>query len=89
MAQSSEPVDGWWESPALAFAEGARVGYDEGLREAFQAAADLYGPWRFDSTAVVRELQARGRWPLAPAGGSSAGASERRPAAKPATPSHP
>lgn len=62
----TEPIDGWWESPALAFAEGARVAFEDGLREGLQIAADLYGPWRFDADAVVRELAARGRWPLPP-----------------------
>lgn len=71
MTRPTDPVPGWWESVPLAFAEGARVafaeGYADGLAEALQIAADLYGPWKFDADAVVRELIARGRWPLAPA----------------------
>lgn len=60
----TEPIDGWWESPALAFAEGARVAYLEGIRDALDVAEGLYGVWRFDADALVRTLQARGQWPL-------------------------
>lgn len=71
-----EPIPDWWETPALAFAEGARVGYAAGLAEALEVAAALYGPWRFDADAVVRGLAARGLWPLPPStGGSSGGGS--------------
>lgn len=73
MSRPAEPIPGWWETPALAFAEGARVGYEAGLREALLVAADLYGPWRFDADEVVRGLQRRGLWPPGPRwpGGSS------------------
>jgi hypothetical protein len=80
MARPAEPIEGWWESVPLAFAEGARVGYAEGLAEALQIASDLYGPWRFDADAVVRALVARGLWPLAPAPvGPGAGANLSTP----------
>lgn len=62
---AAEPIDGWWESPALSFAEGARVAYLEGFRDALRLADELYGPWHtFDAAAVVRALESRGRWPL-------------------------
>lgn len=75
MSRPAEPIPDWWESPALAFAEGARVGYAAGLEEALAVAADLYGPWRFDADEVVRGLARRGLWPPGPtrsAGGSAA-----------------
>lgn len=75
MSRPADPIPGWWESVPLAFAEGARVGYAEGLAEALEVAAALYGPWRFDADEVVRGLQRRGKWPPGPTrhtGGSAA-----------------
>lgn len=66
---SDEPIPGWWETRPLTFAEGARVGYLEGFRDALQLAEELYGPWHtFDAAAVVRALEARGRWPVVQSG---------------------
>lgn len=59
MPPASESV--WWESPRLAFAEGAQVGYAAGLAEALEVASLLYGPWRFDAEAVWRGVEDRAR----------------------------
>lgn len=49
----------WWEDPRLAFAEGGRAGYANGVRDALEVAAELWGPWRFDADEVWRGLERR------------------------------
>src|SRR3954454_2287680 len=52
-------IVGWWESPRLAFAEGARVGRLEGFLEALRVMEGIWGPWVFDADAAARALERR------------------------------